>query len=541
MMDDYDDEELAALVKDLSPDEIEELLEDLPDPAARALLNIIPASREDLPATALAQALELDDGYRVRAHLEYLSERLAKAVEDVENGQSRNLVISMPPRLGKSTLASQYLPTWLLRQHPEWKIGMISHDSSLAVTWGRAVRRFAENRPELGIRIAPDAGAAQEWETREHGGILARSVGGSITGRGFKVLLIDDPVKDFVTAHSEVFRKNLWEWWLSTAQTRLEPPSLTIVIGTRWHEDDFIGRLLSDEHEGDPDEWEVLSFPALADEESDVLGRELDEPLISPLIDETTDEAVQRWAKIKKDVGSYTWDALYQQKPSAPKGAIFDVGWWRYWTTDPKKVTDDGRVILFDPDDHSGTWVESWDCAFKDTKESDYVVGQRWVRREAQIFLTQQVRGRWSFTKTLPQMEAFSAPWVSARLVEDKANGSAILDTMRRTLTGLIPINPRESKEARARAVSPLIEAGNVHLPYPSEPGCAWVSDLITETRNFPTGSHDDQVDSMTQALFRLRLAETARKTRPPNAMGRRVPERATGGSMRIPSRSRRA
>lgn len=532
-MDEYNDEELAALVKDLSPDEIEELLEDLPDPAARALLNIIPASRDDLPATALAQALELDDGYRVRAHLEYLSERLAKAVEDVENGQSRNLVISMPPRMGKSTLASQYLQVWLLRQHPEWKIGMISHDSSLAVTWGRAVRRFAENRPELGIRIAPDAGAAQEWETREHGGILARSVGGSITGRGFKVLLIDDPVKDFVTAHSEVFRKNLWEWWLSTAQTRLEPPSLTIVIGTRWHEDDFIGRLLSEDHEGDPNEWEVISFPALADEESDVLGRALDEPLISPLIDETPEESVQRWEKIKKDVGSYTWSALYQQKPSAPKGAIFDVGWWHYWTTDPRKVTEDGHIILFDPNDHSGTWVESWDCAFKDTKTSDFVVGQRWVRREAQIFLAQQVRGRWSFTKTLPQMETFSAPWVAARLVEDKANGTAILDTMRRRLTGLIPINPREGKEARARAVSPLVEAGNVYLPHPSEPGCEWVTDLIDETRNFPTGAHDDQVDAMSQALFRLRLVEVTRKTRPPNSMGRRVPERATGGSIR--------
>jgi predicted phage terminase large subunit-like protein len=796
-MDEYNDEELAALVKALSPDEIEELLEGLPDPAARALLNVIPASRDDLPATALAQALELDDGYRVRAHLEYLSERLAKSVEDVENGQSRNLVISMPPRMGKSTLASQYLQVWLLRQHPEWKIGMISHDSSLAVTWGRAVRRFAENRPELGIRIAPDAGAAQEWETREHGGILARSVGGSITGRGFKVLLIDDPVKDFVTAHSEVFRKNLWEWWLSTAQTRLEPPSLTIVIGcltadarvlmadgtqrriedvrpgdlvatyedgrlaesvvnnwanqgpdhvysvrmasgrvvranarhpfltvdengvetwqrtdnlkpgdailtatgvsgegspaqrtsatgqsaprgcasrtttkpdglqvttgsplsssaghtcgtdtgstprtstpsstlreesarsadesptsrtpedeeccssitattangfegccattatsssdteplssgfsaplstyalasdkiesivldgyedvfdievdrthnfvanglvthnTRWHEDDFIGRLLSEDHEGDPDEWEVISFPALADEESDVLGRERDEPLISPLIEETPEEASQRWAKVKKDVGSYTWDALYQQKPSAPKGSIFDVGWWRYWTTDPRKVSDDGRIVLFDPDDHSGTWVESWDCAFKDTKTSDYVVGQRWVRREAQIFLTQQVRGRWSFTKTLPQMEAFSAPWVAARLVEDKANGTAILDTLRRRLTGLIPINPREGKEARARAISPLVEAGNVHLPHPSEPGCEWVTDLITETRNFPTGAHDDQVDAMSQALFRLRLAEVTRKTRSPNAMGRRVPSRAVNGSMR--------
>src|SRR3546814_423162 len=434
----------------------------------------------------------------------------------------------MPPRAGKSTLASQYLPVWLLRRHPEWKIGMVSHEASLSTTWGRAVRRWATDHPELGIRIAPDAGAAQEWETAEGGGILSRSVGGSITGRGFKVLLLDDLIKDFGAAHSEVLRQSVWDWWLSTASTRLEPPALVIAIGTRWHEDDFIGRLLSKDHEGDPDEWEVISFPAIA-EDDDVLGRAVGEPLLTPLVDETPEEALVRWEGVKRDVGSYVWSALYQQRPAPAKGAIFDMSWWRYWTSDPARAN--GLDVVYLPNvatpQAGDTWVESWDMAFKDTKTSDYVVGQRWVRRGPLRILLAQVRGRWAFTATLPEVRAFAARHVPARLVEDKANGTAIIDVLRSEIDGLIPVNPKDGKEVRARAVTPTIEARNVLLPHPSEPGCEWVTDLLSETRNFPTGAHDDMVDALTQALTRLKGEPL---TKIGNPSGARKPERARTG-----------
>lgn len=531
-------DDLMALLATLTEDEVYDLLESLPEPAARALLDALPASQVNLPKNPLEQAVELDDGYRQRPHLEYLSQRLEKAVADVENGISRRIAISMPPRAGKSTLASQYLPVWLLRRHPEWKIGMVSHEASLSTTWGRAVRRWATDHPELGIRIAPDAGAAQEWETREGGGILSRSVGGSITGRGFKVLLLDDLIKDFGAAHSEVLRQSVWDWWLSTASTRLEPPALVIAIGTRWHEDDFIGRLLSAEHEGDPGEWEVISFPAIA-EEDDVLGRAVGEPLLTPLVDETPEEALIRWEGVKRDVGSYVWSALYQQRPSPAKGAIFDMSWWRYWTTNP--AIANGIDVLYLPDveqPHGGdTWVEGWDMAFKDTKSSDYVVGQRWVRRGVLRILTAQVRDKWSFTATLPQVRAFSKPHVPTILIEDKANGTAIIDVLRNEVGGIIAVNPKDSKEVRARAQTPTIEAGNVLLPHPSEPGCEWVRDLLTETRNFPTGAHDDMVDVLVHCLGRLRTAEPMKIGNP---SGARKPERARTGSALAAARIQR-
>lgn len=529
-------DDLIALLATLTEDEVYDLLESLPEPAARALLDALPASQVGLPQNPMEQAVELDDGYRQRPHLEYLSGRLEQAVADVENGINRRIAISMPPRAGKSTLASQYLPVWLLRRHPEWKIGMVSHEASLSTTWGRAVRRWATDHPELGIRIAPDAGAAQEWETAEGGGILSRSVGGSITGRGFKVLLLDDLIKDFGAAHSEVLRQGVWDWWLSTASTRLEPPALVIAIGTRWHEDDFIGRLLSAEHEGDPSEWEVISFPALA-EEDDVLGRAPGEPLLTPLVDETPEEALVRWEGVKRDVGAYVWSALYQQRPSPAKGAIFDMGWWRYWTTNPELANGEDIVLLDVGPKPGDTWVESWDCAFKDTKTSDYVVGQRWVRRGPNRILTAQVRGRWSFTATLPQVLAFAAPYVPARLVEDKANGTAVIDVMRSKIDGLIPVSPKDGKEVRARAVTPTIEARNVLIPHPSEPGCEWVTELLSECRNFPTGAHDDMVDALTQALTRLR-GDAPMKIGNPSAA--RKPERARTGSALAAARIQR-
>jgi predicted phage terminase large subunit-like protein len=494
------------------PSEIIELVGDLDDAIVQSLLaNLGGSGAGDLPGSPAAQAAELDSGYVLRDHLRYLSDRLALAVEDVKAGTNRRLVVSMPPRSGKSQLASVYLPVWLLRQNPKFKIGLISHDPTLATGWGRTIRQIVEQHgSELGLGIAPDAGAVSEWQTTERGGVTSRSAPGqSITGRGFSVMLLDDVVKDFASAHSEAQRNAIWDWWRANAETRLEPPSLVVAIGTRWHQDDFIGRLLSTEYDGDPADWEVISFPALA-EENDVLGRSVGDPLLSPLIrDETADQALARWAEVKRSVGMYSWSALFQQRPAPTEGAIFDIASLRYWTTDPEKATDDGKVRYLDPTSLIGTfWLDSWDASFKGTDDSDYVVGQRWMRHGANRFLIAQKRGRWSFTRTVAEMKDWLGPadygnHVHLRLMEDKANGPAIIDTLRDEIAGLKPINPRTSKDSRARAITPEIESGNVYLPLPSEQ--PWVADLISELRSFPSGSNDDQVDALTQALTELR------------------------------------
>lgn len=528
------DDYLALLLSGLEPDEVEGLVGDLPDSAVSVLAEVLEASGASGPASPLDTALTVDPGYQVRAHLQVVSDTLSEAVADVERGVSRYLIIEMPPRTGKTMLTTLFAPLWILRRHADWNLALTSHDPTLATSWGRQVRRWVEaGAAGPTIQIAPDAGAAGEWETTAGGGVLSRSLRGSFTGRGAKVLLIDDPHKDFVEAHSKVERDRIWNWWLTVAQTRLEPPALVIVIMTRWHEDDLVGRLLSTETEGDPGQWTRIRLPAISDGEEDALGRPEGEPLYSPLLEETREEALERWAATKRSVGTYAWSALFQQRPAPAGGSIFNDDWWRYWTTDPARVTDDGRVVLLDPDSAevitTGQWVESWDMAFKGTDSSDYVVGQRWVRYGERRFLTGQHRARLSFTETLRAFRLFHAAHVPIRLVEDKANGTAVIDTLRAQIGGIVPVSPRDGKEARARAVSPDVEGGHVYLPHPEDPGHEWVRELLSELRNFPNDVHDDQVDALTQALTRLRGQQAATVTAP-SSTGRSMPRRATAG-----------
>lgn len=496
-----------------------------------------------IPTDPSKQAMELDESYVVRPHTAYLSHRLSEAVRDVERGHNRMMAVSMPPRAGKSTLLSRYAPLWLLRRHPEWKIVMTSHDGALISGWARGIRQLIEAKPQLGIALAPDGGAGSHWATLEGGGMFATSVRGALTGRGARVLVIDDPVKDFVEAHSLPARQRLWDWWLSVAQTRLEPPYLVIVVMTRWHEDDFVGRLLNPELEGDPRDWEQINLPAIADRPDDPIGRAEGEPLFTPLLDETREQAVERWMGVRRAVGTYTFSAMYQQRPAPAKGAIFDAGWWRYWTTNEQRATGDGRVVYLNPASLTGgQWIDSWDCNFDATDESkgSYVVGQRWVRAGANRYLVAQQRGRWSFTQTIARMQRWQVtddPYLSLcghlvheRLIEKKANGAAIIDTLKDTIPGLIPVNPTASKEARARAITPEVESGNVYLPHPGDPGNEWVAELLSELRNFPHDVADDQVDALTQALTRLRTEARASITVPGRSLTGR--ELLTGRSI---------
>lgn len=471
-----------------------------------------------IPIDPAVQAVEIDPTYVVRPHIGFLSERIANAVRDVERGKNRMVAVSMPPRSGKSTLLSIHSPLWLLRRHPEWKIVLASHDGGMTAGWARNIRRMIEDKPDLGVALSKDGGAGSHWATVEGGGMLSVSVRGALTGRGARVMIIDDPVKDFVDAHSLPMRQNLWDWWLSVALTRLEPPYLVIVVMTRWHEDDFVGRLFSDDYEGDPKQWERIALPAIADTENDSLKRAEGEPLFSPLLVETREQALDRWTDVKRSVGTYTFSAMYQQRPAPAKGAIFDADWWRFWTIDQSRVTDDGRIVYLDPSALTGgRWLDSWDASFKsrDQATGGWVVGQRWVRQGANRYLIAQRRGRWSFTATIREMERWAEiddPYrspcghlVHERLIEERANGAAIIDVLKEKISGLKPTNPTISKEARARAVTPEIESGNVYIPHPSDPGNEWVHDFLSEVRNFPHDTADDQVDTLTQALSELR------------------------------------
>jgi len=417
------------------------------------------------------------------------------------------LIISMPPQEGKSHRVTEVGVLWALINNPETRIGIVSYAQTLAEGFSGQIRGWIqgfsgdEGTLDLGLRIARDNGAKSRWQLDKHrGGVVAVGVGSGLTGRPLDALIIDDPFADREQANSEYFRNRVWDWWTSVGAARLAPGAPVIVILTRWHEDDLAGRLVSPDRE-DAHRWRVINIPAKADHKEglDVIGREPEEWLES-----ARGRTPQQWEAIRITAGSRDFTALYQGKPSPDSGDVWKRQWWRryntmLWSQHPTIA----EAYWMDCDE----MIQSWDMAFKDTKGSDFVVGQVWARIGAQVYLIDQVCKRLSFTDTIVALEAMTKRWpqASLKLIEDKANGTAVMNQLRSKVPGMVPISPTESKYSRATAVSPPIEAGNVFLPTPDVALNGWdVDAFIEEAAAFPNGAHDDQVDGTSQALNRF-------------------------------------
>lgn len=409
------------------------------------------------------------------------------------------LILVCPPQEGKSTRAAKVFPTALLRHRPDTRIIVASYGQRLARRNGRAIRDSIESHPEFGLKVRGDLAAQDEWQLEGHeGGVYAASVGGSATGRPCDFLLIDDPVRDRADADSVTMQENTWDWWTDAASTRLAPGAQVCLIMTRWNERDLAGRLLKSD---DGDLWRVVRIPAQADHdpeagETDALGREPGEWLES-----ARGRTPEQWEAIKARVGSRTWQALYQGTPSPAEGGLFKRDAWKRYLA-PLWIEYDTGVRWVPGDGIE--MIQSWDLTFKDTTRSDYVVGQVWMRRGTDAFLLDQVRARMSFTDSCNAITAMSARWpqANAKLIEEKANGAAVMEYLHKTILGLIPVQPKESKQARAAAITPFVEAGNVWIPAPEV--CPWVEELVEEAAGFPLGAHDDQCDALSQALNHL-------------------------------------
>jgi predicted phage terminase large subunit-like protein len=416
-------------------------------------------------------------------------------------GADDRLILSMPPQEGKSQRVSRRFPLWCLRRNPELRIAVASYELGAARRWGRDVRNdIITHGPELGLAVSGDTAAAQEWQLAGHrGGMYCVGIGGALTGRPVDLMIIDDPVKGPKEADSAVYRDAAWDWWESVGSTRLAPGAPVVLVLTRWHQDDLAGRLM----EREPGVWRTINVPALADHrpehgEADPLGRQPGEYLVS-----TRGRTREQWDTIRTRRGSRVWNALYQGRPAPAEGGVLQRSWWQRYDQPQWIERDDGSRIALSMDE----LLISWDMAFKDLDSSDYVVGQVWARRGTHAYLLDQVRRRMSFVETCQAVRTLAARWPQAvlKLVEDKANGTAVINALSRTVAGLVPVEPDGSKVARASAVSPFAEAGNVWLPAPEL--APWVDDLVEECAGFPNGQHDDQVDALSQGLNRLLLA----------------------------------
>jgi predicted phage terminase large subunit-like protein len=443
-------------------------------------------------------------GWHIDAIIEHL--------EAVTNGQIRNLLINVPPRHMKSLLVSVFWPAWEWIRWPERRWLYSSYAASLTIRDSIKCRRLIESpwyqaRWGDGFSLTSDQNTKGRFDNDRSGYRLATSVGGAVTGEGGDRIVCDDP-HNVQEAESDSVRKNTTDWFDVVMSTRVNDPKTAarVVVMQRCHQQDLSGHLLQQggwDHLCLPAEYES---PRRATSIGFVDARENHGELLWP-----ERFGPQEIESLKRSLGSYAAAGQLQQRPSPLEGGLLKRAWWRFWqpigaNLPPVEVRlPDGtqQAIAAVGVARLDELIQSWDCAFKNLDTSDYVVGQVWGRVGPNFLLLDQVRARMDCPATVKAIRLLTAKWpyTLAKLIEDKANGSAVIQMLANEIPGLLPITPEGGKVARAAAVSPLIEAGNAYLPHPQY--APWVSDLIEECAAFPNGAHDDQVDAMTQALLR--------------------------------------
>jgi predicted phage terminase large subunit-like protein len=353
----------------------------------------------------------------------------------------------------------------------------------------------------------PNQKAVSRFRLASGGTMYAIGIRGGLTGRPSEYMLIDDPVKDQKEADSILVSQQNWEWWMTTARPRRAPWAPVVLVYTPWHELDLGQRFQRQQAEdetagrGNYDKWKVVRIPAKADHnpvkgETDILGRKPGEYMVS-----ARGRSNEEWEATENITIPRFWQALYQGRPTAGDGDILLESWWRRYDTPLWVQRIDGS---FDVPGYDLT--QSWDFTFDDTKGSDFVVGQVWARKDADSFLIYQVRARLSFPETVDAVLRVTRLFPNSRrkIIEKKANGAAVISSLRKKVPGMIPVSPDQSKVARAEAVSVFVRSHNFWLPtievaYENPVLAFDVQAFITECTSFPRGTHDDQVDAWSQ------------------------------------------
>lgn len=413
---------------------------------------------------------------------------------------------STPPQEGKTTWIVHYI-AWQLIRNPWIKVVYATYSQARANSVSRQIRALVQQWTPL----KSGSSNVQMWQTREGGGLLAAGRGSAMTGFRSDMTVIDDPIKDMVEAQSELIRETTVEWFSSVVLTRMASLSQIIVIATRWHKDDLIA------HVQKALDATFVNIPAQAthDDEhpdatgqGDILGRAVGEWL--PSVQNRTPKS---WSLIKSAVGPYVWQALYQGDPQVTGGSYINVDkidvlpWEQVVYLDQRT----GSMLTLD----RALVVQSWDLTFgniqngrKKASSGDYVAGHVWmVLGGTKWVLVDRVHGRFTFTETVTQVQKMAARWpqTSRVYVEKAANGTALLNTLRKRAALIKPVTAMGSKEVRALAIQPVVDEGNVAildtvLEAQDAEGATGLA-MLNEMRDFPFGKHDDDVDAMTQAI----------------------------------------
>nr|WP_325297139.1 phage terminase large subunit [uncultured Dysosmobacter sp.] len=458
----------------------------------RDLNRIAQEARRELARRSMAEfTLYTDANYKMNWHHRLICDYLDRWARK----EIRRLMIFTAPRHGKSELVSRKLPAYIFGINPETSIIATSYAADLASRMNRDVQRimdsprYAELFPGSrlygkNIRSVANGSYLRNSDIFEivghRGSYRSAGVGGGITGMGGEYIIIDDPTKNREEANSGTMRDKLWDWYTSTLYTRLERDGCILVTLTRWHEDDLAGRLLDRMKHGG-EQWTIINLPA-----------ECEEP-VAPYDIRKPGQALWPWkydekalADIKATIGTYDWSALYQQRPQPAQGVIFKREWFNEentYTTPP----------------HMNMIIQSWDLPFVKSEDSAKCACIVMGRAGAKIYILDVFNEKLDFAENVAAFRRISAkhPKARAKVVENKANGPAIVSLLQKEIPGIIPYEPKGGKEERAIAATPYFEAGNVMLPR----NAPWVQEFVEQLVGFPSGKFKDMVDATVQGI----------------------------------------
>ncbi len=416
--------------------------------------------------------------------------KICDALDNVVSGDIKYLILEMPPRHGKSELVSRRLPAYVLGKNPDEQIISCSYSATLAQKMNRDVQRImnsVEYQELFPDTVLPGRGIQQRKSrylcnndtfeiVDKKGSYVAAGADGGIGGMGFNLGLIDDPIKNNKEAKSETYRDNIWEWYVTTFYTRMEKVGRVILVSTRWHEDDLIGRVLNSD---DGINWTRVCFPAICEDESNPDDPRKEGEALWP-----GKYPIERLEKIKGLQGHH-FQALYQQRPSALEGEIYKREYWSYYDMFPNE-----KLLSI---------AHSWDTAFKKGKEnakSALIVGHEYP---SGLYLTRVFSGKMEFPELDEKIrQEHERERCHACLIEDKASGQSHIQVLKKeTSIPVVPIQVHTDKESRAQAVTPQISSGNVLLPRKAE----WVADFVDELAAFPNSTYKDLADALSQLL----------------------------------------
>ena len=473
----------------------------LTTPQLKALIKRFPADEQESIADLLGELRTRTTRKKAEAKfMDFVKEvwptfiggrhhaRMAAAFERVANGEIKRLIINMPPRHTKSEFASYLLPAWFLGKFPHKKVIQTSHTAELAVGFGRKVRNLVDSeaykRIFPAVELQTDSKAAGRWNTNFGGDYFAIGVGGAVTGKGADILVIDDPHSEQEAAigayNPEIYDK-VYEWYTSGPRQRLQPGGSIVIVMTRWSQRDLTAQVLKAAASRGGEEWEVIEFPAIL-------------PSGTPLWPEFWSQS--ELEALREELPSSKWMAQYQQQPTSETNAIVKREWWQWWEDERPPPCE--------------FIIQSWDTAHETKKMNDYSACTTWGvwyddedDGQANLILLNAIRDRLEFPDLKRKAFEEWQMWEpDAFMVEKKAAGAPLIQEFRAMGIPVQEYSPGKGQDkiTRLNSVADLFASGKVWAPT-----TRWAEELVDEVASFPSGEHDDFVDSMTLALMRFR------------------------------------